>query len=224
LIERSIFFPLTDKKKIGTLSIAKEKGMKKKLNLHQQAAEKARAKILETARGLFIDLGFSGTSIGALARAAGINQSLIYHYFESKEDLWRQVKAEMIASSLKTNQLESAPPIDNLEELLRNLLLERFHVYLQNPDLVRLLMWQALEDKQAVISGTSASWTQSWTRVIQELQEKGIIVKRLTPEEILLLINGIVWASFLTLPSQDFSTIGDEFCQKMMEELKKLLT
>ena len=198
--------------------------MKKLINCHQAAAEKARTKILKAARKLFLAKGFSGTSIGAIAKLARINQSLMYHYFENKEDLWREVKVEIITSALGTNNLQNAPLIHSLEELLDHLAVQRFATYLQNPDLVRMLMWQSLENRTPSIFGTSRGWLDSWLQAIEELQKNKKISKDFTPHEILMWINGLVWAPFMTFPIDKRSTEPQAYCQKMVSELKERLT
>jgi AcrR family transcriptional regulator len=198
--------------------------MKKQVNRHQAAAEKARAKILKAARKLFIAKGFSGTSIGSIAKLAKINQSLMYHYFESKEDLWREVKVEIIAASLGTNNLNKAPPIHSIDELLDHLFVQRFAVYLKNPDLVRMLMWQSLEDHSHSIFGTSEGWLKSWLKAIEELQKNKKISEYFTPHEILLWINGLVLAPFVSLPFGKPSTEAEAYSQKMVGELKERLS
>ena len=47
-----------------------------------------RASILEAARTLFAENGFSGTSVRAVAGAAGVDPALVHHYFGSKDDLF----------------------------------------------------------------------------------------------------------------------------------------
>lgn len=42
-------------------------------------------RILETATRLFLETGYAGTSMSALARACGIQKASLYHHFESKE-------------------------------------------------------------------------------------------------------------------------------------------
>ena len=195
--------------------------MKAKINLHQQAAEKTRAKILKAARQLFIERGFTGTSIGAIATEAAINQSLVYHYFESKEDLWRQVKIEIIASIEGSEHILQAPPIKTLDELFEHLVIKRFQLYSQNPDIIRLLMWQMLEDDASTISGTSSSWMASWLEVIGALQKSGVLHSNLKPQEIMMLLNGVVWAPFLSAVKKDVAKSGKLFCQKMVKELKR---
>jgi AcrR family transcriptional regulator len=45
------------------------------------------ARILSEARTSFAELGYAGTSVRAVARAADVDPALVYHYFDSKENL-----------------------------------------------------------------------------------------------------------------------------------------
>lgn len=197
--------------------------MKTSTNLHQKAAEKARAKILQAGRTLFLEYGFSGTSIGALAKLAGINQSLVYHYFENKEDLWRQVKADIVASAGISEDFTNPAHIKTLQDLLERLVTTRFRVYAANPDLIRMLMWQSLEDKKAALAGSSSSWTKSWEDIILDLQKKKKITAKFTPQEIILMVNGIIWAPFVTSSALELQKNGELFCAKMVHELTNFL-
>jgi AcrR family transcriptional regulator len=47
-----------------------------------------RAAILAEARGLFAAKGYAGTSVRAVASAAGVDASLVHHYFGTKDDLF----------------------------------------------------------------------------------------------------------------------------------------
>lgn len=44
--------------------------------------------ILHAARGLFFEHGYAQTSVRAIARAAGVDAALVYHYFGSKRGLF----------------------------------------------------------------------------------------------------------------------------------------
>ena len=48
-----------------------------------------RERILETAKALFLREGYRGTTINAIAKAAGISPSTIYLYFNGKKDLFQ---------------------------------------------------------------------------------------------------------------------------------------
>ncbi len=54
-------------------------------------AEERREQLLEAALELFSSRGWEGTSMKELADSAGVAPGLIYHYFESKEDLLAKV-------------------------------------------------------------------------------------------------------------------------------------
>jgi AcrR family transcriptional regulator len=47
-----------------------------------------RAAILTSARELFAEQGYDGTSVRAIAGAAGVDSALVHHYFGSKDDLF----------------------------------------------------------------------------------------------------------------------------------------
>lgn len=51
-------------------------------------AHDRRAEILRIATELFLEKGYSGTSMSALARAVGIQKPSLYHHFPSKEALF----------------------------------------------------------------------------------------------------------------------------------------
>jgi AcrR family transcriptional regulator len=51
-------------------------------------APDTRAAILSSARELFAAQGYAGTSVRAIAAAAGVDASLVHHYFGTKDDLF----------------------------------------------------------------------------------------------------------------------------------------
>ncbi|MCG8541664.1 MAG: TetR/AcrR family transcriptional regulator, partial [Clostridia bacterium] len=56
--------------------------------------EDSRAAILEAARYLFAKKGYEGTSISNIAKESGSTKSLIYYYFNSKEDILDEILEE----------------------------------------------------------------------------------------------------------------------------------
>ncbi len=65
-----------------------------------------RDKILDVARDLFLDQGFSATSIDAICREARITKGGFFHYFKSKEDLGKAALNRFCESSHKLMQEE----------------------------------------------------------------------------------------------------------------------
>ena len=51
-------------------------------------APDTRATIRDAARTSFAEKGFAGTTIRAVAAAAGVDAALVHHYFGTKDDLF----------------------------------------------------------------------------------------------------------------------------------------
>jgi TetR/AcrR family transcriptional regulator len=66
--------------------------------VHRRNAERTRGRIITAARKEFSRSGFEGSRVGAIARRAGINPSLIFYYFQNKAGLYRAVSEQRLAS------------------------------------------------------------------------------------------------------------------------------
>ena len=53
----------------------------------ERQAEQRRTQLIDTALDLFAEKGVDGATIKDIATRAGVAQGLVYHYFDSKEDL-----------------------------------------------------------------------------------------------------------------------------------------
>lgn len=53
-----------------------------------KAPDERKQELLDTAMRLFVEHGFSATSMRDIARAAGVTPGLAYHYFDSKQKLF----------------------------------------------------------------------------------------------------------------------------------------
>jgi AcrR family transcriptional regulator len=85
-------------------------GRTKALRSHDPAK---RAAILEAALDLFVELGFHGTAVPAVAERAGVGAGTIYRYFESKDalvnELYREQKAAITQFVLDGLELGGEP-------------------------------------------------------------------------------------------------------------------
>ncbi|MCG8500567.1 MAG: TetR/AcrR family transcriptional regulator [Firmicutes bacterium] len=60
--------------------------------------------ILETAKYLFAKKGYEGTSVNDIAKRAGAAKSLIYYYFNNKEDILTEILEEGTRDIYETHQ------------------------------------------------------------------------------------------------------------------------
>ncbi len=160
-----------------------------KIKPQRANANETREKIIEAALELFMRYGFAGTSMGKLAEAADVTQSLISHHFGNKQQLWMQVKATIIDKT-KVARIHSQPK--NLREFIEEAVHQRLEIYAKSPELSRLVNWQRLEDteRDPQLAGfpDSQLTPSHWIEPIQHLQNKGLINKKLSPHLILIWI------------------------------------
>ena len=70
---------------------------------------------------LFASKGYHSTSMREIARELGMNQSTLYHYFDSKEDILFQLMSDGMDDALETLEKICAsrlPPEDKLKKVL----------------------------------------------------------------------------------------------------------
>lgn len=156
--------------------------MKKKI-VRRQVADKTRANIIKAALKLFAEHGFSGTATRAIAKAANVNETLIFHHFGNKAELWKKVK-EHVVSNLAIEPLDLQP--SSLNAFLEAVIQQRLSAYQKRPDLVRLVQWQRLEEKQDILAAGHILAPQHWHAPIKYLQETKKIKSNIAPETIII--------------------------------------
>ena len=82
-----------------------------------------RDEILYEAGKLFRRKGFNGTSMQDIASEVGILKGSIYYYFNSKDEIFREVLNKGISPVLKKAELiksKNLPPAEKLRELIKD--------------------------------------------------------------------------------------------------------
>jgi TetR/AcrR family transcriptional regulator len=110
-----------------------------------------RRRILGAATALFAANGPHGTAVDDVVRRAGCNKRMVYHYFGSKEGLYRAVLWETYQSIRAFEERvvrlhRRAPAREFVERLVRSYL--RFHK--THPRFVNLLAWENLHQGRSI--------------------------------------------------------------------------
>jgi len=101
-------------------------------------AEATQARILKAAKKEFSVNGLGGARVDEIAERAKANKRMIYHYFGSKEDLFRTVLEEAYLDIRNAEQkldLDRLSPKEALESLVRF----TWNYYLKNPEFITLV-------------------------------------------------------------------------------------
>lgn len=111
-----------------------------------QTTELINRHILDTAARLFIEQGYSATSMEQIASAAGSGKQTIYRRYASKEELFSAVMLELVRSLLENPLRMSANAVDPLQAL-RDLSWTMVNLAFAKPEtmsLYRILVAEAL--------------------------------------------------------------------------------
>ena len=103
----------------------------------QKVRDQSRKKILNAALEIFAQKGFHASSVDEIARKAKISKGLVYNYFDTKEDLLKQVinEAMQFGDGFMSNADEMSP-----EEEFKIFVKSFFHLLKTQTDTLRLIM------------------------------------------------------------------------------------
>jgi AcrR family transcriptional regulator len=99
--------------------------------------ERSRERILAAAFKEFAAQGFAGARVDRVARRAGINKRMLYHYFGDKRGLFREVLRRKIAERQAWGVATPDDPAESLPYW--------FDLACKDPEWIRLLEWEALQ-------------------------------------------------------------------------------
>ena len=193
--------------------------------MSKSAADKSRKKIILSAKKLFVKNGFNGTSLRDIADRANIPVSLIYHYFESKAHLWKAVKYNYIQNS-DTNFLESLEQCKTFKDFITQIVTQRIKILAKNSDIVRLMDWQRLEDKQQKLAGvdtppTKFTYNYSGEKYIHDYIDTFRLIGEVNDlynnEDICSMLLGLTFGPFRQASKSSFESekLLDEYAYKV---------
>lgn len=177
-------------------------------------AETSRTLLLIAARAAFAEGGLEGARVDDIARRAGINKQLVYHYFGSKDGLYTAV-LESVYRQIREE--ERALRLDTLpaEEAMRKLVEFSFDFLAQFPEFVRLLADENAHSGRHLQQSTAV---EEMNRPIIELIrhtlergiEDGVFRRGLDPFHVYLSIAGMSFFYFANI-----HTLSRAFSRKL---------
>jgi TetR/AcrR family transcriptional regulator len=155
-----------------------------------QPVENIRDRILTEATRLFAENGVSGTSIQAIAQAAGITRPTLVYHFGSKEGLRTEVLSTLMAHwrdelpRIMAAAASGGPTVDSLLGAL-------FSFFRADPARARLLLREMLDRPQPMselLRETVQPFTNMLTQAVRMGQASGVVRPALDPEAFTVLV------------------------------------
>lgn len=149
--------------------------------------------ILETATEEFVDAGFSGARVDAIAEKTKTSKRMLYYYFGSKEGLYLAVLERAYA---KIRSLESRLHLENLapEEAMRSLISNTFDHDDSNPDFVQLVSIENIHRAEHlknsdVLRRTNSGVIDIIAAILERGDTAGVFKRRVDPIDLHQMIS-----------------------------------
>ncbi len=146
--------------------------------------------ILNAAEELFAEKGFHGTSIRAISKKCGVSGPLILFHFQSKQQLYQQVKAAII-QRYDSGQAPHTVFDGSLRGFLEKTIRTMFAFYRENPTIKRLANWGRLEGDLETWPGEE-EWHHAWIEDIEKAQAAGVMRQDVSAYDVLVMLSGAI--------------------------------
>lgn len=183
----------------------------------QEQAIARREQLVQTALRLFSEKGYRGASVRDIARAAGVNEGLLYHYFSGKGDLFRAVLdqyAPVRAFGAFLRAEGSRPARRPFDDTLRAFGREFVARMRENRPFLVTMLTEAPNDPElgAILREFLQATNDDITRFLAEYREAGQLDSQIPLEAAAQVIQGALMFHFLTgaLLAPPTTTDGDK--------------
>jgi TetR/AcrR family transcriptional regulator len=182
--------------------------------------ERTASRILAAALAEFAAHGFAGARVDAIARRAGSNKRMLYHYFKDKEGLFRAVLRKKISERQAWGESLSGNPEDNLPFW--------FGAMCKDPEWVRMLEWEALQNpkNKTIDEKQRLAYVARGLKRVRLRQRRGQLSAKFDPRQLMLTFRSLTMFP-VAFPQITRHIMGREvsdpkFQREYLEFLKKL--
>ena len=141
----------------------------------------SRERILAAATEEFATKGFGDARVDEIARRAGINKRMLYHYFGNKDELFQAVLEEIYETICRAGsslELSEVGPKQGLAKLIDFV----WDYYLAHPHSITLLNTENLHDARHLrFSDRTRAIHPPFENMIQDLLDRGVAAKEFRP-------------------------------------------
>jgi AcrR family transcriptional regulator len=154
-----------------------------------------RARIVEAAKKVFEEDGFLDARISDIAETAGLSHGAFYHYFDSKEEVFREVAAEVderLSAPLESVILDQSSG-SPAEQRIREALTRHLASYRAEARIIGVIEQVSRYDEQvgAMRFTRHQEYNKQVADSIRQLQRHGLADKGLKPQVAAAILGGM---------------------------------
>ncbi|HET9757971.1 MAG TPA: TetR/AcrR family transcriptional regulator [Candidatus Limnocylindrales bacterium] len=154
-------------------------------------ADQRRSELIDASLRLFAERGFRATTIADIAAATGTAHGLVYHYFDSKDDLLAAV-LERYAFLPRLRALLAVSPDRPAAEVLSEIAVGLSEVLGERPELLRLVV--AESPTNPIVARALARVTEEGQAVLTEYLRARIVAGELRIHDPTVPARALFWA------------------------------
>lgn len=187
----------------------------------RSSPERTRTELVDTARELFLERGYSQTSVAEIVDSAGVTKGALYHHFRDKEEIFRAVLEEMYGDLLSS--LEAAARAQKGRRERVEAMARRYLERCADPGFAGL----ALSEAPAVLGWkewcrlTARHGTRAFARELRAATREGMLRAGASPDDLAQVILGTLDTAARV--ASDGSSSAAEAGEKAWRTVEKLL-
>lgn len=185
-----------------------------------------KVKILKAAEKVFHANGFNGTRTTTIAKVAGISRTMLHYYFNSKEDLFKQVLESSLGINVNDAQTELMES-KNITELVNSLVSFLCALQYKKPGLASFLV-NIFNESPELLKVMVENLKDDFPNLIQKIltaeQNDGKVIKNINGENLMLNIIGLCATPFLFANYiKEKEKRNDDEMQAFVEEREQMI-
>ena len=151
-----------------------------------------RAIICAVGQALFAERGFAGTTIREIAKQAGVNSGLLYHYYSNKETLYLSLLETAVSEIVV--QVENIAPARTPRRKIRQIVQAWLAYYQAHPQSF-LLIQRAVNEHSPAAQALAQHWFSRCFTAIDAITTEGVqhgLFRPLPPALLSFAIEGLL--------------------------------
>lgn len=193
--------------------------------LRKRRPEEVKSRIIEAAIQAFARQGFSGASLRAIAREAGVTIQLLVYHFSTKEELWKQAMTEAFSTFDSLHGTEPLPCDTPVIERLRRYISDLVQFTGQRPDLLRIMIQEAGQITPRMIwlaDNRTSPMLREFCALAKEGQEAGL-VRDIPPARLFYAAAATASLPYSVAAEYNYLVGKNPFTNSEMERTKKII-